>query len=74
VELWKGADPTAVNSGKGISKIPCKGKFKTCRIKVYLDSPAVAGWNEIDAVGLIDTKGKTQWATSADASSTFAQP
>jgi hypothetical protein len=73
VELWKGNDPTAVNSGKGISKIPCKAKFKTCLIKVYIDSPAVAGWNEIDAVGLIDVQGKTHWATAADASSTFAQ-
>jgi hypothetical protein len=73
IELWKGNDPTAAGSGKGISKIPCKGKFKTCRIKVYIDSPAVGGWNEIDAVGLIDTNGKTHWAASADASSTFAQ-
>jgi hypothetical protein len=73
VEAWKGQDPTAAGSGKGISKIRLKVKFKTNRIKVYLDSPAVQGWNEIDAVGLVDQKGKNQWATAAEASSTFAQ-
>jgi hypothetical protein len=73
VEAWKGQDPTAVGSGKGISKIKVKVKFKTNRIKVYIDSPAVQGWNEIDAVGLVDQKGKAQWATAAEASSTFAQ-
>jgi hypothetical protein len=73
IEVWKGKDPTAPGSGKGISKIACKAKFKTNRIKIYIDSPAVQGWNEIDAVGLVDPKGKTQWATAAHASSTFAQ-
>ena len=73
VELWKGQDPTAPGSGRGISKMPLKGKFKTNRLKVYIDSPAVQGWNEVDAVGLVDTDGKTQWATAAEASSTFAQ-
>jgi hypothetical protein len=75
VELWKGNDPTAAGSGKGISKIACKKvKFLTNRIKIYIDSPAVVGWNEIDAVGLVDKDGKTHWATAAEASSTFAQP
>jgi hypothetical protein len=73
IELWKGNDPTQAGAAAGISKIRCKGKVKTCRIKVYLDSPAVPGWNEIDAVGLIDAKGKTKWATAAEASSTFAK-
>jgi hypothetical protein len=41
-------------------------------IKLYLDSVKVAGWNEIDAVGLVDEEGKTHWATSATASSTYA--
>jgi hypothetical protein len=49
-------------------------KFKTKRVKVYIDSPSVAGWNEIDAVGLRDADGKTHWAAKAEASTTFAQP
>ena len=74
VEVWKGQDPTPVGSDKGVSKIPVKANFKTNRVKIYLASKEVPGWNEIDAVGLIDAAGKTQWAVAADASSTFAQP
>jgi beta-lactamase regulating signal transducer with metallopeptidase domain len=74
VEIWKGPDPTPAGSDKGVSKIPVKVDFKTNRIKIYLASKDVPGWNEIDAVGLIDTAGKTQWAVAAEASSTYAQP
>ena len=72
VELWKGKDPTATGDGKGVSEIKCDADFKTNRVKLYIDSKAVPGWNEIDAVGLRDSGGKTQWATAADASSTYA--
>jgi hypothetical protein len=73
VEVWKGKDPTPADNDKGVSLIPVKTKFKTNRVKVYLASKEVPGWNEIDAVGLRDAKGKVQWATAADASSTYAQ-
>ena len=72
VELWSGADPTPAGKDKGISVIPLHPDFDVCRIRVYLDSPKVPGWNEIDAVGLVDTAGKTHWATAATASSTYA--
>jgi len=71
-EAWSGKDPTAANSGMGVSEIPVKVDFKTNRVKLYLDSTAVPGWNEIDAVGLRDKADKTRWATAAEASSTFA--
>src|SRR5262249_18595929 len=73
VEVWKGKDPSA---GKeiGVSKLPFKGDFRTNRIKVYIESTKVPGWNEIDAVGLTDAKGKTLWAVAAEASSTYAEP
>jgi beta-lactamase regulating signal transducer with metallopeptidase domain len=74
VEVWKGADPTSPEEQKGISFIPVKIDFKTNRIKVYLDSVAVPGWNEIDAVGLTDTDGKTHWVTAADCGTTYARP
>ena len=32
------------------------------------------GWNEIDAVGLLDQTGKVSWAISAKASSTYSEP
>ncbi|HOW73996.1 MAG TPA: M56 family metallopeptidase, partial [Phycisphaerae bacterium] len=50
VRVWSGQDPTARDKGKGVSEIPIKADFKTKRVKIYLDSQAVSGWNEIDAV------------------------
>ncbi len=73
VELWKGNDPTPANGGVGVSEITVEASFKTNRVKLYIDSKAVTGWNEIDAVGLRDSSGKTHWATAADASSTYAE-
>ena len=72
VELWAGSDPTPAGKDKGISIIPIHPEFDLSKIRVYLDSPKVPGWNEIDAVGLLDAGGKTHWATSAIASSTYA--
>lgn len=72
VELWSGADPTPAGSEKGISVIPLHPDFDLTRIRVYLDSPKVTGWNEIDAVGLLDAAGTTHWAAGATASSTYA--
>lgn len=74
VEVWQGQDPTVTGSGKGVSEISFLTKVKTDTVKIYLDSPRVPGWNEIDAVGLVDEAGNVQWATQAEASSTFAEP
>jgi len=73
VEVWKGKDPTAPGAGKGVSEVALNMNFKTNRIKIYIDSKAVPGWNEIDAVGLKDGAGKTHWATAVAASSTYAE-
>jgi len=72
VEVWKGQDPTPIGSEKGISVIPIKVNFKTNRVKLYLNSRSVGGWNEIDAVGL-RCRGRTLWASAVEASSTYAQ-
>jgi hypothetical protein len=74
VEAWKGADPTAAGSVSGVSEIELKVDFKTTRAKIYIDSKNVAGWNEIDAVGLKDKEKKVYWAKYAAASSTYAPP
>ncbi len=71
VEVWQGTDPTPTSAAMGVSKIPVSVDFKTKRVKLYIDSPAVAGWNEIDAVGLVGEDGKTQWASDAQASSWY---
>lgn len=73
VEVWKGKDPTPPDSGKGVSVIPIKVDFKVNRIKIYIGSIEVPGWNEIDAVGLREKGDKTLWATAVEASSTYAQ-
>ncbi|MFO0944131.1 MAG: DUF2721 domain-containing protein [Pirellulales bacterium] len=41
------------------------------RFRIDLDSARFRGWNEIDAVGLVDEKGNIQWASAAWASSSF---
>lgn len=80
VEVWSGTDPVPADnpvSGKitkGVAKIPVDVSFSTKQVKVYLHSTMVPGWNEIDAVGIKDAKGKIQWASRARASSTYANP
>ena len=71
--LWKGTDPTPRTAARGVSEIPIDSKLKTKRIRIYLDSKEVAGWNEIDAVGLKDADGKMHWAVKATASSTYGR-
>jgi len=72
VQVWSGRDPLEPNSGRGVAIIPFKTDFKTAKVRIYLDSKSFAGWNEIDAVGLVDEFGRTQWASGATASSTYA--
>lgn len=72
VVLWEGEDPTPRDQPKGVSVIPVRAAFAVQRIKLYLDSDAVPGWNEIDAVGLVDSAGM-QWAVQVAASSTYAE-
>ncbi len=74
VELWKGQDPTGADVEMGVSEVPVKADFRTNRIKIYIASKDVPGWNEIDAVGVRDKDNKMHWATSAEASSTYAPP
>jgi hypothetical protein len=39
---------------------------------IHLDTASVPGWNEIDAVELVGRDGSRRWASSATASSSFA--
>lgn len=74
VTLWEGVDPTSPQSASGVSIIPLPaGVGQLVRVRLHLDSPAVPGWNEIDAVGLLDAAGQTHWATGATASSSYAE-
>jgi hypothetical protein len=71
-ELWSGVDPTERSAGIGVSEVKVETKLKTKRVRIYLNSKEVPGWNEIDAVGLKDAEGKMHWAVGARASSSYA--
>jgi hypothetical protein len=72
-EVWTGTDPTPRTAARGISIIPIKTKFNVQKVKLYFDSPAVPGWNEIDAIGLRSKDDNMQWAMKVTASTTYAQ-
>lgn len=70
--IWTGKDPAPLNTiNPGRAEIKLPNAIHTRRIKLYLDSPAVDGWNEIDAIAIINAKGWTQWASDAWASSSY---
>ena len=72
VVVWHGTDPTPTNAKSGVSKITLNNLIETNRIRVYLDSQNVKGWNEIDAVGLrYGMFGNVIWARKSTASSEF---
>lgn len=71
VQVWAGKDPTEPGKPMGVSVIGFGTAVKTDRVRINIDSPRVAGWNEIDAVGLIDKAGKVHWAVRATASSVY---
>src|SRR5207237_8591311 len=73
VEAWSGVDPTPRGGQIATSEIPLKPLgFATKSVKLYIASPAVPHWNEIDAVGLVDAQERVHWAVAAEASSTYA--
>jgi hypothetical protein len=71
--LWEGSYVPASGAAGAVSTLPVTSSIKTGRIKVHFDTTNATGWEEIDAVGLVDAKGKTHWATGAKASSTWNQ-
>lgn len=70
-EIWKGKDPTPTSAAMGKSMFPIAPGTTPRRIKLFINRPAVAGWNEMDAVARHGTDGSTQWASDAWASSEF---
>jgi hypothetical protein len=71
--LWEGSYTPTTGPTGAIAKLPIQNSAKTGRIKIYFDTTSATGWEEIDAVGLVDAKGRTHWATGAKASSTWNQ-
>jgi hypothetical protein len=78
VEAWSGEDPTSPSASIGVSHIPVQvaggGPTPAVRlVKLYVGRSGLAGWNEIDAVAMIDAQGQTHWAVDASASSWYGQ-
>lgn len=74
IVIWQGTDPTPTTAAMGISTIHWNRRIATNRVKIYLASDKVPGWNEIDAVGLRTRWGRVYWAEQATASSTYGVP
>jgi len=71
VVLWEGTAAKA----KGIRDfvVPVSGSIQANSVIVHLDTTRVSSWPEIDAVELVGRDGSRQWASSANASSTYAE-
>src|SRR5262249_28376718 len=74
ITVWEGADPTPSDEAWGVSVFPAKVNFQIQKLKLYLNPAEGAGYHEIDAVGLRDEDGQTQWASEAEASSYWGAP
>ena len=67
-ELWAGeGSPDAMQT---LAVSPAR---ELQRLRLELDTGKVPGWNEIDAVALIDSDGSRHWATAAKCSSVWSQ-
>jgi len=67
-----GASREMAPHGVEVLRIPVEVADPVWRVRLDVDSPSVPGWNEIDAVGLVDGDGIVHWADDATASSTGA--
>jgi len=68
--IWEGQAPTSAAPTEMVVK--ASSPVSSNKIKIYLDSNRVPGWNEIDAVQLVGKDGSRQWAQAATASTTYA--
>lgn len=67
--LWEGNAPQA--GAVSDTPFPVSPGYPVQRVKIYLDTKKVPGWNEIDSVQLVGRDGTRQWAQSASASSYY---
>ena len=70
VVIWEGATPpTEAPTDTGFA---APAGLQAQSVKIYLDRTRAPGWNEIDAVELVARDGTRQWASSAAASTSYA--
>jgi hypothetical protein len=68
--IWEGVTPPA--QAPVDTAFPVPNGLRAQSVKIYFDRTRAPGWNEIDAVEVVARDGSRQWATSAKASSSFA--
>ena len=69
--LWEGTGARGVAPRDFVVHAP--PRVYSQAVIVYLDTSRAPGWNEIDAVEIVGRDGSRQWASQANASSTFAE-
>lgn len=67
-EIWTGTSPREPRQS-----IPVSPVVTIASLRIEVETARVPGWNEIDAVGLVDTAGIERWATSAASSSVWKE-
>lgn len=69
--LWVGEDPTDASPGELYVDLDA-ATSGTEVVRITIDTDAVTGWEEIDAVGLVTAEG-IRWAIAARASSSYSE-
>jgi hypothetical protein len=70
-ELWSG--PAIGTAAGWEQEIKFVEPTRMRRLRIEFDTAAVPGWNEVDAVGLLDAEGRFHWAEEASASSNWSR-
>jgi hypothetical protein len=72
VPIWQGEDPSR---GQRLADTPFSVPpgVNARKVKIFLDTSKMPGWEEIDAIQIVGRDGTQQWANSVNASSTYAQ-
>jgi hypothetical protein len=71
VPIWQGEDPS---KGQRLADTPfaVPAGVNARKVKIFLDTSKMPGWEEIDAIKIVGRDGSQQWANSVNASSTYA--
>jgi len=69
--LWAGRDPTE-RAPDDFVVAPAGGETAARSVLIELDTARRPGWSAVDAVELVGRDGSRQWASAAEASSTYA--
>ena len=72
--VWEGNLPASEQNELLESDFKVARAIQGNKVRVYVDTGRVPGWNEIDAVQLIGKDGSQQWAIGSTASSSYSDP